>query len=70
LQATGGGSYKFGDDFQEKLGVSLDKLDEMDSVVSGANFLLEVVVSCYLQYFIAAFLLISHRQLAFTSSDI
>ncbi|VAI84074.1 unnamed protein product [Triticum turgidum subsp. durum] len=43
LKATGGGSYKFGDDFRQKLGVSLDKLDEMDSVVSGANFLLQNV---------------------------
>ncbi|KAI4964423.1 hypothetical protein ZWY2020_005835 [Hordeum vulgare] len=42
LKATGGGSYKFGDYFRQKLGVSLDKLDEMDSVVSGANFLLQV----------------------------
>jgi type II pantothenate kinase len=36
-QATGGGAYKFADDFLEK-GVCLDKLDEMDSVVSGATF--------------------------------
>lgn len=41
LKATGGGAYKFADDFWEKLGVCLDKLDEMDSVVSGANFLLQ-----------------------------
>ncbi|CAL5051704.1 unnamed protein product [Urochloa decumbens] len=41
LKATGGGAYKFADDFREKLGVYLDKLDEMDSVVSGANFLLQ-----------------------------
>ncbi|XP_051204340.1 pantothenate kinase 1 isoform X2 [Lolium perenne] len=50
LKATGGGSYKFGDDFQEKLGVSLDKLDEMDSVVSGANFLLENVPGAAFTY--------------------
>lgn len=47
-QATGGGAYKFADDFLEKLGVCLDKLDEMDSVVSGANFLLQVSVSPWL----------------------
>jgi len=41
LKASGGGAYKFADDFREKLGVCLDKLDEMDSVVSGANFLLQ-----------------------------
>ncbi|KAF8660882.1 hypothetical protein HU200_057469 [Digitaria exilis] len=39
----GGGAYKFANDFREKLGVCLDKLDEMDSVVSGANFLLQNV---------------------------
>lgn len=43
LKATGGGAYKFADDFLEKLGVCLDKLDEMDSVVSGANFLLQSI---------------------------
>ncbi|KAF8783930.1 hypothetical protein HU200_000103 [Digitaria exilis] len=43
LKATGGGAYKFANDFREKLGVCLDKLDEMDSVVSGANFLLQNV---------------------------
>jgi type II pantothenate kinase len=42
MQATGGGAYKFSDDFREKLDICLDKLDEMDSVVSGANFLLQV----------------------------
>ncbi|GJN29347.1 hypothetical protein PR202_gb17568 [Eleusine coracana subsp. coracana] len=41
LRSNGGGAYKFADDFREKLGVYLDKLDEMDSVVSGANFLLQ-----------------------------
>jgi len=35
----------FADDFLEELGVCLDMLDEMDSVVSGANFLLQVSVS-------------------------
>uniref|UniRef100_J3MC75 Pantothenate kinase 1 n=1 Tax=Oryza brachyantha TaxID=4533 RepID=J3MC75_ORYBR len=41
LKASGGGAYKFTEDFREKLGVFLDKVDEMDSVVSGANFLLQ-----------------------------
>jgi type II pantothenate kinase len=50
LQATGGGSFKFGDDFRDKLGVSLDKLDEMDSVVSGANFLLQVSRKLFSSY--------------------
>lgn len=41
MKASGGGAFKFADVFKEKLGVSLDKLDEMDSVVAGANFLLK-----------------------------
>lgn len=42
LKATGGGAYKFADLFKERLGVSLDKEDEMDCLVAGANFLLKV----------------------------
>ena len=42
LQATGGGAYKYADLFKEKLGVILDKEDEMDCLVAGANFLLKV----------------------------
>ncbi|KAG5520910.1 hypothetical protein RHGRI_033462 [Rhododendron griersonianum] len=40
IKATGGGAYRFADLFKEKLGVGLDKVDEMDCLVSGANFLL------------------------------
>uniref|UniRef100_A0A7N0VEI0 pantothenate kinase n=1 Tax=Kalanchoe fedtschenkoi TaxID=63787 RepID=A0A7N0VEI0_KALFE len=43
IKATGGGAYKFTDLFKEKLGISLDKEDEMDCLVSGANFLLKAV---------------------------
>lgn len=43
IKATGGGAYKFADLFKEKLGVSLDKEDEMDCLVAGANFLLKAV---------------------------
>lgn len=43
IKASGGGAYKFADVFKEKLGIFLDKLDEMDSVVAGANFLLKKV---------------------------
>nr|GEZ03162.1 pantothenate kinase 1 [Tanacetum cinerariifolium] len=42
IKATGGGAFKFADLFKEKLGISLDKVDEMSSLVSGANFLLKV----------------------------
>ncbi|GAA0160668.1 kinase [Lithospermum erythrorhizon] len=41
--ATGGGAFKFAELFKEKLGIALDKADEMDCLVSGANFLLKVV---------------------------
>ena len=41
-KATGGGAYKFADLFKERLGISLDKEDEMDCLVAGANFLLKV----------------------------
>ncbi|KAJ6876412.1 hypothetical protein NC652_035704 [Populus alba x Populus x berolinensis] len=41
IKATGGGAYKFADLFKERLGVSLDKEDEMDCLVAGANFLLK-----------------------------
>ena len=54
-QASGGGAYKFADDFREKLGVCLDKLDEMDSVVSGANFLLQVSLSSLAAFVISYF---------------
>ncbi|KAJ7943650.1 Pantothenate kinase 2 [Quillaja saponaria] len=43
IKATGGGAYKYADLFKERLGISLDKEDEMDCLVAGANFLLKVV---------------------------
>lgn len=42
MKATGGGAFKFANLFKEKLGVTLDKVDEMDCLVAGANFLLKV----------------------------
>ena len=41
-KATGGGAHKFADLFKERLGLSLDKEDEMNCLVAGANFLLKV----------------------------
>ncbi|XP_071928751.1 pantothenate kinase 1-like isoform X4 [Coffea arabica] len=41
IKATGGGAFKFADLFKEKLGMTLDKVDEMNSLVAGANFLLK-----------------------------
>ncbi|KAL8519076.1 hypothetical protein ACS0TY_010134 [Phlomoides rotata] len=43
IKATGGGAFKFSDLFKEKLGIVLDKVDEMSSLVAGANFLLKAV---------------------------
>lgn len=43
IKATGGGAFKFTDLFKEKLGILLDKEDEMDCLVAGANFLLKAV---------------------------
>ncbi|KAH7511061.1 hypothetical protein FEM48_ZijujUnG0051400 [Ziziphus jujuba var. spinosa] len=43
IKATGGGAHKYGDLFKEKLGICLDKEDEMDCLVAGANFLLKAV---------------------------
>nr|AXY97828.1 Pantothenate kinase 2 [Populus tomentosa] len=42
-KATGGGAYKYADLLKERLGVSLDKEDEMDCLVAGANFLLKAI---------------------------
>lgn len=46
-KATGGGAFKFADLFKEKLDFCLDKEDEMDCLVAGANFLLKVGHSTY-----------------------
>ncbi|XXG65657.1 hypothetical protein AAC387_Pa05g3299 [Persea americana] len=43
IKGTGGGAYKFADLFKERLGVSIDKEDEMDCLVAGANFLLKAI---------------------------
>ncbi|KAL8140787.1 hypothetical protein V2J09_006808 [Rumex salicifolius] len=43
VKATGGGAFKFADLFKERLGVSIDKEDEMGCLVSGANFLLKAI---------------------------
>lgn len=49
-KATGGGAFKYADLFKERLGVSLEKEDEMDCLVAGANFLLKVFIISKLQY--------------------
>ncbi|GJP44935.1 hypothetical protein CLOM_g4333 [Closterium sp. NIES-68] len=43
IKATGGGAFKYTDLFREKLGVVLDKEDEMRCLVLGLNFLLRSI---------------------------
>lgn len=43
INATGGGAHKFKELFHERLGLELRKLDEMECLVAGANFLLRAV---------------------------
>ncbi|KAF3329022.1 pantothenate kinase 2-like isoform X1 [Carex littledalei] len=43
IKATGGGAFKYADVFRERLGVSLEKEDEMGCLVAGANFLLKAI---------------------------
>ncbi|XP_014490606.1 pantothenate kinase 2 [Vigna radiata var. radiata] len=43
VKATGGGAHKFADLFKERLGLVLDKEDEMSCLVAGANFLLKAI---------------------------
>ncbi|KAK4350521.1 hypothetical protein RND71_029834 [Anisodus tanguticus] len=43
LHCGGGGAYKFADLFKERLGVGIEKEDEMNCLVAGANFLLKAI---------------------------
>ena len=43
VKATGGGAYKHVESFQNRLGLELEKVDEMESLVTGTNFLLSVI---------------------------
>ncbi|XP_035709681.1 4'-phosphopantetheine phosphatase isoform X4 [Folsomia candida] len=43
IKATGGGSYKYSQLIQEKLGLTLEKEDEISCLIQGANFLLKNV---------------------------
>ncbi|KAL7138993.1 hypothetical protein ABFS83_09G020600 [Erythranthe nasuta] len=43
IKATGGGAYKFADLFKDRLGISIEKEDEMNCLVAGANFLLKAI---------------------------
>jgi type II pantothenate kinase len=41
VKATGGGAFRFADLFQQRLGLTFEKEDEMGCLVSGATFLLQ-----------------------------
>eukprot|EP00002_Diphylleia_rotans_P039562 TRINITY_DN9200_c0_g1_i1.p1 TRINITY_DN9200_c0_g1~~TRINITY_DN9200_c0_g1_i1.p1 ORF type:complete len:436 (-),score=69.14 TRINITY_DN9200_c0_g1_i1:359-1666(-) len=43
IQATGGGSHKFAQIFKDRLGVTLQREDEMECLVGGLNFLLRYI---------------------------
>ncbi|KAI3882150.1 hypothetical protein MKW92_022031 [Papaver armeniacum] len=43
IKVTGAGAHKFADLFMEKIGVTVEKEDEMDCLAIGANFLLKVI---------------------------
>ncbi|KAI9027939.1 type II pantothenate kinase [Hyaloraphidium curvatum] len=43
IGCTGGGAYKYGEEFQEKFGTHVVKYDEMECLVTGINFLLRNV---------------------------
>ncbi len=48
MGCTGGGAYKFSDLFQERLGITLRKMDELDCLMRGLEFVLQHVVGeCY-----------------------
>lgn len=48
LFVTGGGAYKFAQQFKDKLGITIVKCDEMECLIQGLNFLLQYVPDeCY-----------------------
>lgn len=48
MGATGGGAHKFADQWNEELGITMKKQDELDSLVAGMQFVLSTVVGeCY-----------------------
>lgn len=50
VRATGGGAFKYADLFRERLGIILEREDEMACMVSGCNFLLQAVRNEAFQY--------------------
>ncbi|KAI8111302.1 hypothetical protein M9434_004874 [Picochlorum sp. BPE23] len=50
VKATGGGAFKYAELFRERLGIILEREDEMACMVSGCNFLLQAVRNEAFQY--------------------
>ena len=50
IKITGGGALKYRDVLKEKLGVSVEKLDEMQCLIDGCNFLLKHIPNECFQY--------------------
>lgn len=44
LVLTGGGAFRYQDLFRDRLGVELEKEDEMACLVAGCNFLLKAIM--------------------------
>lgn len=48
MGATGGGAHKYAADWQRLLGIKMEKVDELDSLVTGMQFVLSTVIGeCY-----------------------
>lgn len=50
IKITGGGAHKYRDILKKKLGVSVQKLDEMQCIIDGCNFLLKHINNECFQY--------------------
>ncbi|GFO45494.1 pantothenate kinase 4 [Plakobranchus ocellatus] len=53
IKVTGGGAYKYTDLIQSKLGVTVDKVDEIACLIEGCNFLLKNIPDeafCYMRH--------------------
>jgi len=61
LKATGGGAHKFAARLADRLGLTLQKEDEMRSVVRGANFLLRAIRDEAFTYFRGKKEFVAHR---------
>ena len=54
VKATGGGAYKYAEVFRTRLGLILEKEDEMACMVDGCNFLLKAGAFCFVCVFLCS----------------